>query len=119
VSGSPSSALTLCLFGPLEVLVQGEPLPRLRSRTGQWLLALLALRGGREVERSWLAGALWPDSSHSQALVALRVTLADLRRALGPEAERLRSPHPQSLALDLSGAHVDLLAFDRAIAAGE
>jgi hypothetical protein len=46
----------------------------------------------------------------------LRISLADLRRALGPEAERLRSPAPRTLSLDLSGADVDVVAFDRAIA---
>ena len=48
-------ALTITLFGPIEVLVEGCPLPPLRSRKALWLLALLALRGGRTVEREWLA----------------------------------------------------------------
>jgi predicted ATPase/class 3 adenylate cyclase len=116
-TGTPP--LSLCLFGPLEVRLHGAPLPHLRSRKGHWLLALLALRTGRELERSWLAGTLWPDSSQSQALSHLRKSLLDLRRALGPEACRLASPSPQTLCLDLSSAEVDLLAFDRAIACGD
>src|SRR5262249_48052963 len=36
----------------------------------------------------------------------------------GPEAGRLLSPHPGTLALDLTGASVDVLAFDAAIARG-
>src|SRR5262249_54514327 len=48
--------LPLHLFGPLRVLVRGEPLPRVRSQQVEWLLALLALRHGRSVKRSWLAG---------------------------------------------------------------
>src|SRR5262249_19122984 len=43
----------------------------------------------------------------------------DLRRALGSEAERLRSPTPRTLALDLTGAAVDVAAFDAAIARGD
>jgi hypothetical protein len=31
--------LELKLFGPFGVQVNGQPLPRLRSRKGQWLLA--------------------------------------------------------------------------------
>src|SRR5437899_500801 len=54
----------LRLFGPLEAAVHGEPLPRLRSRTGYRLLALLALRHDCEIERDWLAGGLWPESAY-------------------------------------------------------
>jgi DNA-binding SARP family transcriptional activator len=46
------SPLTIRLLGPFEVRLRGQPLPRLRSRKGQWLLALLALRHGHEVDRA-------------------------------------------------------------------
>src|SRR5262249_12062981 len=55
----------------------------------------------------------------SQAAYNLRRSLTDLRHALGREAHRLRSPTPHTLRLDLTGADVDLLAFDAAIARGE
>jgi predicted ATPase/class 3 adenylate cyclase len=111
-AGSP---LYICLFGPFEVCLHGHPLPRLRYQKSQWLLALLALRRGAEVERDWLAGLLWPESTERQAL---RNSLSDLRRGLGLEADRLRSPTRHSLALDLSGAEVDALAFDSALTQG-
>jgi DNA-binding SARP family transcriptional activator len=53
--------LRLQLFGPFEVWLDDRPLPRLRSRKSLWLLALLALRKGAEIEREWLTGLLWPD----------------------------------------------------------
>src|SRR5262249_13307447 len=56
------STLEIRLFGGLELRKASGPLPRTRTRAGQWLLALLALRPDREVERAWLAGVLWPDS---------------------------------------------------------
>jgi predicted ATPase/DNA-binding SARP family transcriptional activator/class 3 adenylate cyclase len=114
-----ASPLTLRLFGPFEVCLNGAPLPRLRSRKGQWLLALLALRLGREVERGGLAGTLWPESSEALALASLRMSLANLRQALGSEAGRLRSPTPHTLCLDLAGAEADAAAFDEAIAQGD
>jgi DNA-binding SARP family transcriptional activator len=80
----PPPSLTVQLFGPLRVLIGGEPLPRLRTRSIEWLLALLVLRHGRAVDRSWLAGTLWPDSDESQALHNLRDALVHLRKALGP-----------------------------------
>ena len=57
-------------------------------------------------------GTLWPDSRESQALAYLRQSLTELRHALGTEATRLQTPTRQTLALDLAGAEVDLLAFD-------
>src|SRR5438128_10967811 len=120
-AGMPSDTaapLALHLFGPFEVRLHGQPLPRLRSRKGQWLLALLTLRHGGEVDRSWLAGTLWPDSPETAALASLRNCLKDLRRALGAEADRLHSPTPRLLALDLAGAEADIVAFDAGIAQG-
>src|SRR5215208_5636530 len=111
--------LTLRLLGQFEVHLHGQPLPRLRSRKGQWLLALLALRHGHEVERAWLAGTLWPNVAESAAYASLRKSLKDLRRALGPEADRLRSPTPRTLTLDLEEADVDVIAFDEAITQGD
>jgi predicted ATPase/DNA-binding SARP family transcriptional activator len=118
-SDRATSLLSLRLFGPFEACLNGEALPRLRSRKGLHLLALLALRPGRELERAWLAGTLWPDSSEAAAFANLRNTLTDLRPALGEEAARLRAPTPHSLSLDLSGAEVDVLAFDAAMVRGD
>lgn len=106
---------SLQLFGAFDARVNGRPLPRLRTRRGHWLLALLVLRHGREVRRRWLAGTLWPDSPESQALRSLRQTLADLRQALGAEGYRLTTPRAGSLRLDLEGADADVVSFDAAI----
>src|SRR5947209_20202980 len=108
-------ALAIRLLGPFELSLDGHPLPRLRTRKGYHLLALLALRHGSVVERAWLAGTLWPDSAESLAAASLRECLKDLRRALGPEAGRLRSPSRRTLAFDLAGAAVDLIRFDAAV----
>src|SRR5437867_11991544 len=99
--------LTLNLFGPLRVAIHGEPMPHVRSRSIEWLLALLALRHGRSVERSWLAGTLWPDTEESRALANLRNGLMNLRKALGAEGGRLQSLGRDTLALDLEGAVAD------------
>jgi predicted ATPase/DNA-binding SARP family transcriptional activator len=111
--------LEIQLFGPLTVRVNGKPLPRLRSRKGQWLLALLALRHGRELDRDWLAFKLWMDSTEKRASENLHKSLQDLRKALGTEATRLYTPQPRTLGLNLSGAKVDVAAFDEAIARGD
>jgi DNA-binding SARP family transcriptional activator len=114
-----ASCLTVRFFGPFAARLNGDPLPRPHSRKSQWLLALLALRAGRPVERDWLAGTLWPDSTESAALAGLRNSLSDLRRALGPGASRLWAPTGRSLCLEVSDTEIDVLAFDTAIAQGD
>ena len=58
---------TLQLLGPFTCFVGNLPLPKLRTRKGQWLLALLALNAGKELDRDWLAFTLWPESDETQA----------------------------------------------------
>src|SRR5579871_1023498 len=111
--------LVIRLFGPFDVQVNGQPLARLRSQKGQWLMALLIMRHGQRVERSWLTGVFWPDSSERQALANLRLSLTDLRKALGGEAYRLSSPDVHSLCFDVEGANVDVVAFDAAVSSGD
>src|SRR5437879_4344736 len=111
--------LCIHLFGGFELLQNGLPLPPTRTRPEKWLLALLLLRTNREVERSWLAGTLWPDTSANQALNNLRRSLSNLRQSLGEESYRLISPTLHTLAFDLGGAFCDAAAFDAAIARGD
>lgn len=94
-------------------------MPRVRGRSIEWLLALLVLRHGRAVDRSWLAGTLWSESEEGQARHNLSDALTHLRKALGSEGGRIQSPSRETLTLDLTGADVDLLVFDRAIQAGD
>ena len=86
-------------------------------RKDLWLLALLALHQGRECPRDWLAVTLWPDADESLALYYLRRSLTHVRRALGPQMWRLRTPSPRTVQLDLADAYLDLREFDRDIGA--
>lgn len=112
-------ALDIRLLGTFDACVRGERLPPLRSRRERWLLALLALRHDRDTSRQWLASTLWPDNDEEQALFYLRKALSNLRKALGPEAERLASPNPRTLRLNMTDCYADVIAFDRAVAAVE
>jgi predicted ATPase/DNA-binding SARP family transcriptional activator len=113
------ASFSLQLLGPFAARLNAAPLPPLRTRKDAWLLGLLVLHHPRPLDRAWLAGLLWPASPEPNALANLRKSLKSLRRALGPEADRLLTPTPRSLALDLAGAEVDLLAFDAAIRRGD
>jgi predicted ATPase/DNA-binding SARP family transcriptional activator len=114
-----TAPFSLRLLGPFAACVNGRSLSPLRTRKDAWLLGLLVLHHPRPLDRAWLAGFLWPGSSPSNALANLRKSLKSLRRALGPEADRLLAPTARTLALDLAGTNVDLLDFDAAIRRGD
>jgi predicted ATPase/DNA-binding SARP family transcriptional activator len=112
-------ALSLSLFGSFNTRLGDKPLPRLRSRKGESLVAMLALRGDAGANRHWLAGTLWPDSDESLALYYLRRELSALRNALGDQSFRLIGGSGGKLALNLTGATCDVLAFDAAVSGGD
>lgn len=111
--------LSIRLFGSFHVRLAGRPLPSLRSRKGEWLLALLVLRAGRPVAREWLAENLWPDSLPDDARTSLRQSLKDLRTALGEQEWRIEAVAGRRLALDLTGAEVDVWEFEAGVRAGD
>src|SRR3954471_14073188 len=110
-----TAALSIRLFGAFDARLDGSPLPTTRSRKEQWLLAILVLRKGQAVDRSWLAGTLWAESPESGALGTLRRSRMDVRRVLGPQAGRLTAPGHRTISLDSTGACVDVLEFDAAV----
>jgi predicted ATPase/DNA-binding SARP family transcriptional activator len=116
---SDCEGLRLRLFGNTEVCINGSDMPPLRSRKGLWLLAILALHRGRDVDRGWLAGTLWPDNYDADARRSLRQSLHDLRVALGAESWRITSAYPSALKFNITGASVDVAEFDAAISRGD
>ena len=112
--------LSIRLLGAFEVRVGGQPIRSVRTRSVEWLLALLVLRHGRDVPRSWLAGTLWPESREAQGLFNLRRNLLDLRQALGAAARTACAPPTgPRCAWTSPGRSVNLVGFDAAIAAGD
>jgi predicted ATPase/DNA-binding SARP family transcriptional activator len=103
----------------MEVEIDGVAMPRLRSRKGLLLLALLILRHDTEIARDWLCGILWIDSTEENARLSLRQTLHDLRQALGSQAYRLESPTTRTLRFLAEGAEVDVLQFDQILRQAE
>jgi DNA-binding SARP family transcriptional activator len=109
-----TAPLQIRLFGSMEVRLEGKPLPKTRTRKERWLLAILALARGQEIPCLAISQALWPEEDRFPLDPGynLRRSLADLRRALGPQAYRLHSAEPQTLRLDLPDAEVDIVAID-------
>ena len=62
-----------------------------RGAKARALLALLARTPGHRRPRRWLEARLWSDRGQEQASGSLRQALTELRKALGPLADRLAS----------------------------
>lgn len=83
------STLTLSLLGPPQVRrSDGAPMV-FRSRKELALLAFLAVEHARPHRRESLLALLWPDVPVDAARNSLRVALANLRQALGPDSAAL------------------------------
>jgi DNA-binding SARP family transcriptional activator len=115
-NGSASSIDLRCL-GVFELRVQGRLLDvaRLKPRVAS-LLHLLAMHQGRPVHRDVLIEALWPEADEQTGRRNLQVAVSALRRALDP-LPLVREGERYGLGLP-AGSGVDLVAFDRAVAAG-
>jgi predicted ATPase/DNA-binding SARP family transcriptional activator len=91
------------MLGPLEIEVDGTPVPTPGPMT-QALLVRLALDVGVVVSRDALVDALWGDDPPQRATNALQVKVSELRRLIGPDQIVARRP---GYLLDVDPASVD------------
>ena len=75
----------IALFGGLRLVRGDDTLAEFSSQKVASLLALLALRPGRQWSREELIEALWPEVDSDSGGVRLRTLLSDLRAILEPE----------------------------------
>ena len=79
------------ILGPLEAREGGEPIP-LGGPKQRALLTLLLLEAGRVVSLDRLVDALWEGNPPATAVASLQNFVAQLRKALGPDAIETRAP---------------------------
>lgn len=99
------------ILGPLEVLVNGDPVslggPRPRS-----VLAVLALHPNHVVSRDRLIDEIWGESPPETAQTALQVHVSQLRKVLG--ADRIET-RPPGYRLRLEPKELDVDRFDQLV----
>ena len=100
-------ARRLSLLGGFELRCAGQDVAV--SRSGQRLLALLALQG-RPLERLWVAGTLWLDATEERAGASLRSALWRLPQPGGTAVVEASTTHLR-LARDLAVDTLELLAL--------
>lgn len=118
--------LSICLLGPLQVTLDGEPVTGFESDKVRALLAYLAVESQQPQRRETLAGLLWPDWPERSARANLRHALANLRSAIrdrAPFGDAQATPpflHTSRQTIQFnaaSDAWVDVAAFTRLVKA--
>lgn len=89
-----------------------------RGAKARALLALLARTPGHRRPRRWLEARLWSDRGQEQASGSLRQALTELRKALGPLADRLASDRDCVALAGFGTDLADTTAARRALAQG-
>jgi DNA-binding SARP family transcriptional activator len=79
---SRQKSLMVRLFGPPEILFEGNPATGFDSDKVRALLAYLAVENDRSHRRERLAGLLWPEFTERSARTNLRHALANLRQVI-------------------------------------
>ena len=103
------------LFGELEALAGGVPVP-VRGAKQRALLALLALQRGQPVSADRLIDVLWGDGQAANPANALQAQIGQLRRTLGPAAILTTEA---GYALAAGPDEVDVVRFERLVAKGQ
>src|SRR5580700_8785397 len=103
------------LFGELEALTGGVPVP-VRGAKQRALLALLALQRGQPVSADRLIDVLWGDGEAANPANALQAQIGQLRRTLGPAAILTTEA---GYALTAGPDEVDVVRFEQLVAEGQ
>ncbi len=108
--------VSVCVLGPLEVRLDGEPVD-LGAPKQRAVLALLAVNRGRAVSLDQLIEELWGDQAPPRATASLQAYVSNLRRVLEPDRAP-RTPatvlvsRPPGYALDVPAERFDVEQFE-------
>jgi len=102
------------LFGELEAVSEGAPVP-VRGAKQRALLALLALQRGQPVSADRLIDVLWGDGQAANPANALQAQIGQLRRAFGAAAILTSEA---GYALAVGPDDVDVVRFGQLVAEG-
>ena len=102
------------LFGELEALAGGVPVP-VRGAKQRALLALLALQRGQPVSADRLIDVLWGDGQAANPANALQAQIGQLRRIFGAAAIVTSEA---GYALDVRPDQVDVVRFEQLVTKG-
>ncbi|SFR16086.1 DNA-binding transcriptional activator of the SARP family [Lentzea waywayandensis] len=104
------------VLGPLQVLLDTEPL-LVRAGRQRALLVSLLLRAGTSVSVDELAGNVWGENPPARARATLQTYVMRLRQLLGPSVPI--KTVPDGYLIDVDEKTIDLMRFEPLIEQGE
>jgi YVTN family beta-propeller protein len=107
-------ALHLNLLGPVEVTLDGRPLP-LGATKQRAVLALLALQTNTTVGVDRIVDGLWGDEPPATATKMVQLYVSQLRRVLAGSGAEIET-HGRGYALCVDAEAVDATRFERLVA---
>jgi YVTN family beta-propeller protein len=107
-------ALHLNLLGPVEVTLDGHPLP-LGATKQRAVLALLALQANTTVGVDRIVDGLWGDEPPATATKMVQLYVSQLRRVLAGSGAEIET-HGRGYALCVDAESVDATRFERLVA---
>ena len=111
IDNTMTARLTIHTLGQLTIMLDGQPLTSLSSRTAEALLIYLICEK-RPLSRQFLADLLWDERTPERASANLRTLLTMLRKALGDFLHITR----QSVAFNQESDYwLDVLALQEAL----
>lgn len=116
--GQAGRKMFIRMIGVFEVRDEAGQDRTPRGAKARALLALLARTPGHRRPRRWLEARLWSDRGQEQASGSLRQALTELRKALGPLADRLASDRDCVALAGFGTDLADTAAARRALAQG-
>ncbi|MGI5503590.1 AfsR/SARP family transcriptional regulator [Lentzea sp. CA-135723] len=111
-----SRSVEFRVLGPLQVLLDGEPL-LVRAGRQRALLVSLLLRAGTSVTVDELAVNVWGEDPPARARATLQTYVMRLRQLLGPSVP-IRTV-PDGYLIDVDEKNIDLMRFEPLIDQGE
>ena len=106
----PLTAMEFRILGPTEADDDGNTLP-LGGAKQRALLAILLLHANEVVSTDRLVDDLWAGEPPESGVAALQVRISQLRKALGPAGERVRT-QPPGYVLRVEPDELDLNRFE-------
>lgn len=117
-----TSSLSICLFGPVEVRLDGEPVSGFEYNKVRALLIYLAVEAGRPHTRASLCALLWAEMPENTARQNLSQALSQLRKVLKEKQSSTSYllTNPESVQLNpAASVEVDIARFLTLISTAE
>ncbi len=114
-----SNCLELTFFGTFEARLDGVNLVQSLSTKGKALLSFIAIHSGRPIASALIAEEVFPDTRSGDPHEIIKKTVQEIRKVLGTESWRLKTPSNRTFSFEIEGAMLDWKNFHNSLNKGD